>query len=153
MKPAKNIEKLISELHVGTSAELDEKVQGAIGRAAAEAGNRQRIHTALSRKGRRWRVSWWRRRMAVPFPMAAGFVAVFGILVWLQASQIDWGPESAQERGPIQRVMDIGSDTGASETGQGRYHPYESAVYVAGMGFVERNYGRVFIRENNHENN
>lgn len=115
--------------------------------------NEQSIHNALIQKTKSLRISWWQRRIAVPFPAVAGFVAIFSVLLLLQISQIGWHPKGNQqiEHGPL--VNDKSTHTGATQTREDRAYHYESAIYVAGMGFIERECGHIFIQENYHENN
>lgn len=114
--------------------------------AGARTSTEQRIQAALagavaSRDGL-WR-TWWRRRVSVPFPVAAGLVLFAALLGTLQLRQLSYQytvdkPEVASTPGPA-----------AAQVSRPQY--YEEALYVTGLGFVNSERGYRFFEENNHE--
>ena len=103
------------------------------------ASNQRNIEDALveTRGGRpRQGASWWHKRLSVPFPVAAGFMLVLGlslILGLLQRQTVNLSvPEDTKS---VKSMM-------SSEV---RPHYYEASVYVAGMGFIEKERGYRFF--------
>jgi len=104
---------------------------------SARASAERRIHASLAgdvtcRSGLGW--TWWRRRVSVPFPVAAGLVLFLVLLGTLQLWQLNHDhavskPEVAVQPGP-------------AATAVSRPQYYEEALYVTGVGVVsgERGY-------------
>ena len=114
--------------------------------------NQERIQDSLNQKAKSFRVPWWRRRIGVPLPAAAGFVIILGVLSLLQISRFDAYQEGNK---PIEQMIPVEEtrfNTEKAQKQEERFYYYETANYVAGLGFVERERGRIFIRENHHDN-
>jgi hypothetical protein len=100
------------------------------------ASTERRIHASLAGDVidcRGFWGTWWRRRLSVPVPVAAGFVLFLALLGTLQLPQLSHyaagKPEVAVQPGP-------------AATGVSRPQYYEEALYVTGVGVVngERGY-------------
>ena len=120
------------------------------------ASNEQRIREALAERAERsertgfW---WWRRRISIPAPVAAGFLIAFCLLSLFQLVRI-FQPTQATK--PSEYKADkavIPSDTKTIAPKQKQPSYYEKTVYIAGMGFINQERGYQFLQENNYENN
>jgi hypothetical protein len=90
---------------------------------------------------------WLRKRISVPFPVAAGFLLIFCLQLTLQFSNL-----TAYFKTSKQTVSDKTDSTGlVEEPLQLQYS--EQNVYVAGMGYVEKWKNYAYFKENNHESN
>jgi len=105
--------------------------------AGARASAERRIHASLAGDVAcrdSIRTPWWRRRVSVPFPVAAGIVLFLVLLGTLQLWQLGHGStlsqrEVAFQPGPVTALAS-----------QPQY--YEETLYVPGMGVIngERGY-------------
>jgi hypothetical protein len=90
---------------------------------------------------------WFTRRIAVPFPVAAGFLVVFCLQLVLQFFNL------ADRHKPSEPVLsDTTKSVGPSEESV-RPHYSERNVYVAGTGFVENVKQYAYLKEKDNENN
>ncbi len=87
--------------------------------------------------------TWWRRRVSVPIPVAAGFVLFLGLLGILQLRQLSQ-PHTMDKR-------EVVSGPGLVVTEVSRPQYYEEALYVTGMGLVNSERGYRLFQENSHE--
>lgn len=107
--------------------------------------NRDRINKALTERindNSRARIPLWRRRISIPFPVAAVFAVFFCSLLFLQLSQMERHPEAS-------KATNVAIATAKPE----EPHYYEKALYVRGIGFINQEHGYKFFEENNHEIN
>lgn len=114
--------------------------------AGARTSTERRIQAALavavtSRDGL-WR-TWWRRRVSVPFPVAAGFVLFLSVLGILQLCQLSHRP-AGDKAGLASKSVPV-----ATEVSKPEY--YEEGLYVTGMGLVNSERGYRLYKETNHE--
>ena len=111
--------------------------------------NRRCIRDALysARADRRKTSGWLRKRISVPFPVAACFLLIFCLQLTLQFSNLTTYFKTTK-----QTVSGKTDSTGLVEEPL-QLHYSERNVYVAGMGFVEKSRNYAYFKENNHENN
>lgn len=110
--------------------------------------NRRRIADALHSTNAQGRTSGWlRKRISVPFPVAAGFLLIFCLQLTLACFNL-----TTHFRTPKEAVSNKTNSTGLVEEPL-QLHYSEHNVYVAGMGFVEKLKNYAYLRENNYEGN
>jgi hypothetical protein len=105
----------------------------------------KRIQTSLAggAGGRvRFPTTWWRHRVSVPVPVAAGFVLFLVLLGILQLWQL--GLHRADKS-----VATLPPGPAAAEVSKPEY--YEQGLYVTGMGLVNSERGYRLLKESNHE--
>ena len=119
------------------------------------AGLRQSNRRYLRRYGEKQnppRTPWWKRRLAIPYPVAAGFILAFGALLFLNTK-----PQPKNDYAPS---VSVPEQTQTPKNNQStRPHLalqpeasyYESSYYVAGLGAIEKKQGYLFLEEYNHE--
>ena len=90
---------------------------------------------------------WLRKRISVPFPVAAGFLLIFCLQLTLGSFNL-----TTYFRTSEPTVSDKTDSTGLVEKPL-QLHYSEHNVYVAGMGFVEKLQNYAYFRENNYEGN
>ena len=90
---------------------------------------------------------WLRKRISVPFPVAAGFLVIFCLQLTLQFINLTTYFKTSK---PI--VSDKTDSIGLLEKPL-QLHYSEQNVYVAGMGFVEKLKDYAYFKENNYEIN
>jgi hypothetical protein len=90
---------------------------------------------------------WLRKRISVPFPVAAGFLLIFCLQLTLQFINLTTYFRTSK---PI--VSDKTDSTGLVEEPL-QPHYSEQNVYVAGMGFLEKWKNYAYLKENNYESN
>ncbi len=91
--------------------------------------------------------NWLRKRISVPFPVAAGFLLVFCLQLTLGSFNL-----TTYFRTSEPTVSDKTDSTGLVEEPL-QLHYSERNVYIAGMGFVEKLKNYAYFRENNYEGN
>ena len=111
--------------------------------------NREYIRDALcSVNAEKRKISGWlRKRISVPFPVAAGFLLIFCLQLTLGSFNL-----TTYFRTSARTVSDKTDSTGLVEKPL-QLHYSERNVYVAGMGFVEKLKNYAYLRENNYEGN
>ncbi len=111
--------------------------------------NRKYINNALhsANTERRKTPGWLRKRISVPFPVAAGFLLIFCLQLTLQFINV---PTYFKTSKPT--VSDKTDSTGLVEEPL-QLHYSEQNVYVAGIGFVEKWKNYAYFKENNYESN
>jgi hypothetical protein len=111
--------------------------------------NRRCIHDAVysANAERRKTPGWLRKRISVPFPAAAGFLVIFGLLLTLQFVNLKTYFKTSKPVIPDQ----IGS-IGLSEQPL-QLHYSERDVYVAGMGFVEKSKNYTYFKDSQYGSN
>ncbi len=111
--------------------------------------NRKYINDAVysANAERRKTPGWLRKRISVPFPVAAGFLVVFCLQLTLQFINLTTYFKTSK-----QTVSDKTDSTGLVEEPL-QLHYSERNVYVAGMGFVEKWKNYAYFKENNYESN
>ena len=117
--------------------------------------NRQRIEQVLAEVSKAevgLRYPWWRRRVVIPLPVAAGFIIAFGLLITGQIAQVNWGDKTTPVRYDKTEVIRKSSPERPAQN-QDKLYYHEAGIYVAGIGLVEKEYGHNFFQENSHENN
>ena len=120
------------------------------------ASNKQRIRQALAERAERsertgfW---WWRRRISIPAPVAAGFLIVFCLLALLQLGRTNQPLQATKPSEYKSGKAITDSDTKTTAPKQKQPYYYEKTVYIAGMGFINQERGYQFLQENNYENN
>jgi hypothetical protein len=111
--------------------------------------NRRYIKDALYSvsAGKRKTPGWLKKRISIPFPVAAGFLVIFCLQLILQSfNLITYFKESKPT------VSNKTDSIGLLEKPV-QPHYSEHNVYVAGMGFVEKLKNYTYFKENNYENN
>jgi len=111
--------------------------------------NRRHINDAIysANAERRKAPGWLRKRICVPFPVAAGFLVIFCLQLTLQFFNL-----TAFFQRPREAVANKTDAIGQLEKpSQLRYS--ERNVYVAGMGFVETFKNFAYSQENDYESN
>ena len=113
------------------------------------ASNRRYIRDAIysAKADRRKTSGWLRKRISVPFPVAAGFLVVFCLQLTLQFINLTTYFKTSK---PI--VSDKTDSIGLLEKPL-QLHYSERNVYVAGMGFVEKSKNYAYFKENDYESN
>ena len=106
---------------------------------------RDAIYSA--RAYRRKTSGWLRKRISVPFPVAAGFLVIFCLQLTLQFINLTAYFKASK---PI--VSDKTDSKGLLEKPL-QPHYSEQNVYVAGMGFVEKSKNYAYFKENDYESN
>lgn len=111
--------------------------------------NRKYIRDALCsvRTEKRKTSGWLRRRISVPFPVAAGFLVIFCLQFILQFSNVTTYFKTSK-----QTISDETDSRGLLEKPL-QPHYSEQNVYVAGMGFVEKSKNYSYDKENDYESN
>jgi len=110
--------------------------------------NRRRIEDALHSAYAEERIpGWLRKRISVPFPIAAGFLLIFCLQLTLQCFNL-----AIHFRTPKEAIANNTDSTGLVEEPL-QLHYSERNVYVAGMGFVENLKNYAYLKENNYEGN
>lgn len=111
--------------------------------------NRRYINDAVySANAERKRTpGWLKKRISVPFPVAAGFLVIFCLQLTLQFINLTTYFKTSK---PI--VSDKTDSIGLLEKPL-QLHYSEQNVYVAGMGFVEKSKNYVYFKESNYESN
>jgi hypothetical protein len=114
--------------------------------SGVRASTERRIHASLAgdvtcRDGL-WK-TWWRYRVSVPVPVAAGLVLFLALLGILQLWQLSHHHTLGEP--------EVVATPGPAATRVSRPQHYEAALYVTGMGFVQSERGYRFFEENNHE--
>ncbi len=110
--------------------------------------NRRHIEDALHSANAEGRTSGWlRKRISVPFPVAAGFLLIFCLQLGLQCFNL-----RAYFKIPKSIVSNRTDSTGLVETPL-QLHYSEQTVYVAGTGFVEKLKSYAYLKENSYESN
>ena len=111
--------------------------------------NRRYIRDALcsvnTEKGKT--SGWLRKRISVPFPVAAGFLVIFCLQLTLQFIDLTTYFKTSKEA-----VSNKTDSIGLLEE-PSQLHYSERNVYVAGMGFVEKWKNYAHFKENDYENN
>jgi hypothetical protein len=111
--------------------------------------NRRHIRDALysARAEKRKTPGWLRKRISVPFPVAAGFLVIFCLQIILQFINPTIYFQTSK-----QTISDETDSKGLlEETLQPHYS--EQNVYVCGMGFVEKWKNYTYYKENDYESN
>jgi len=106
---------------------------------------RDAIYSA--RAYRRKTSGWLRKRISVPFPVAAGFLVIFCLQLALQFINLTTYFKTSK---PI--ISDKTDSIGLLEKPL-QTHYSEQNVYVAGMGFVEKSKNYAYFKENDYESN
>jgi hypothetical protein len=111
--------------------------------------NRRYIKDALysANAERRKTPGWLRKRISVPFPVAAGFLVIFCLQLTLQFLNLTTDFKTSKPT-----VSDKTDSKGLLEEPL-QLHYSEQNVYVAGMGFVEKWKNYAYFKENNYESN
>ncbi len=110
--------------------------------------NRRCVADALHSANAEVKTSGWlRKRIPVPFPVAAGFLLIFCLQLTLACFNL-----TTYFKTPEETVTDKTYSTGLVEEPL-QLHYSEHNVYVAGMGFVEKLKNYAYFRENNYEGN
>ncbi len=111
--------------------------------------NRRYINDAVcsANAERRKTPVWLRKRISVPFPVAAGFLVIFCLQLTLQFINLTTYFKTSKPT-----VSDKTDSTGLVEEPL-QLHYSERNVYVAGMGFVEKWKNYTYFKENNYESN
>ena len=115
------------------------------------ASNRNHIHNAFNAlPAKTSKNSWWfKKRISIPYPVAAGFLLVFFLQFVLYSLNLVGDFKGHEgEFGNISHTSSIGQ----SKDIVGPYHS-EQGVYVAGIGFVEKTTNTYYRMESHHENN
>lgn len=109
--------------------------------------NRRYIGNALfSVNAEKRKISdWLRKRISVPFPVAAGFLLIFCLQITFGSFNL-----TTYFRTSEPTVSDKTDSTGLVEEPL-QLHYSERNVYVAGMGFVEKWKNYVDLKENDYE--
>jgi len=113
------------------------------------ASNRRYIRDAIysAKADRRKTSGWLRKRISVPFPVAAGFLVVFCLQLTLQFINLTTYFKTSKPT-----VSDKTDSIGLLEKPL-QPHYSEQNVYVAGMGFVEKSKNYAYFKESNYESN
>jgi len=90
---------------------------------------------------------WLKKRVSIPFPVAAGFLVIFCLQLILQSFNLITYFKTSKPT-----VSDKTDSIGLLEKSV-QPHYSEQNVYVAGMGFVEKLKNYTYFKENNHEKN
>ena len=110
--------------------------------------NRRRIEDALHSANAEGRTpDWLRKRISVPFPVAAGFLLIFCLQLTLQFINLTTFFQT-----PKEAVSNKTESIGLLEEPL-QLHYSERNVYVAGMGFVEKWKNYAYFKENDYESN
>lgn len=108
--------------------------------------NRRRIEDALHSASTEGSTpGWLRRRISVPFPVAAGFLLIFCLQLTFQCFNV-----RTYFKTPKETASHKTDSTGLVEKPL-QLHYSEQTVYVAGMGFAERLKNYAYSKENNYE--
>jgi len=111
--------------------------------------NRRYIKDALHSTAyeKRATTSWWRRRVPIPLPIAAGFLLLICLQIALQFTNLKSYFTVSQTAISDKRQGSIGLSDKTVE-------PYysEHGVYVAGIGFIEKSKSYDYFKENDYEN-
>ena len=113
------------------------------------ASNRKYIRDAIysAKADRRKTSGWLRKRISVPFPVAACFLLIFCLQLTLQFTNVGTYFKTSEYT-----VSDKSDSTGLVEKPL-QLHYSEHNVYVAGMGFVEKWKNYDYFKENDYESN
>ena len=110
--------------------------------------NRRGIESALHFANAEKRTpGWLRKRISVPFPVAAGFLLVFCLQLALQCFNL-----TTYLKAPSKAISNKTDSTGQVEEPL-QLHYSERTTYVAGMGFAQKLKNYTYLRENNYESN
>ncbi len=111
--------------------------------------NRKYIRDALcsARAEKRKASGWLRKRISVPFPVAAGFLVIFCLQFILQFINLTTYFKTSRPT-----ISDKIDSIGLLEKPL-QPHYSEQNVYVAGMGFVEKSKNYSYDKENDYESN
>lgn len=90
---------------------------------------------------------WLKKRISVPFPVAAGFLVIFCLQLTLQFINLTTYFKTSKPT-----VSDKTDSIGLLEKPL-QPHYSERSVYVAGMGFVEKLKNYETVKESNYESN
>lgn len=111
--------------------------------------NRRYIEKALHSKAYENRASknWWKKRVSIPLPIAAGFLLLICLQLALQFTNLKSYFTVSQTAISDKRQSSIGLSDKTVE-------PYysEHGVYVAGIGFIEKSKTYDYFKENDYEN-
>ncbi len=113
------------------------------------ASNRRHIRDAIysAKADRRKTSGWLRKRISVPFPVAACFLLIFCLQLTLQFTNLTTYFKTSKPT-----VSDKTDSIGLLEKPL-QLHYSEQNVYVAGMGFVEKSKDYAYFKESNYESN
>lgn len=111
--------------------------------------NRRYIKDALHSTGHENRAtpSWWKRRVSIPLPIAAGFLLLICLQIALQFTNLKSYFKESQTVISDKTQNSIGLSEKPSES----YYS-EHGVYVAGIGFIEKSKSYDYFKENDYEN-
>ncbi len=111
--------------------------------------NRKYIKDALYSTGQKDRttISWWKRRISIPVPIAAGFLLLICLQVALQFTNFNKNTNKDISVVSDKTQNSIGLSEKPSEV-----HYSEQGVYVTGMGFIENSKTMYIFKENDYEN-
>ena len=109
--------------------------------------NRKFIKEALNSTSieKRETLSWFRKGIIIPYPVAAVFLLIFFLQLALGFVNLT-GYFTTFEQ---QTVVSTNSGNNSDKNIQPYY--YENNVYVAGIGYVEKNINYTYFMENNNE--
>ena len=97
------------------------------------------------------RLPWWKRRLAIPVPVAAGFIASLILLLYMQVgARSERGKADPFRSEAVENTPRPSSPTSLAEpvrTELTSLHPYERAIYVQGIGFLDTEIGFQFEEE------
>ena len=91
--------------------------------------------------------SWWKRRVSIPLPIAAGFLLLICLQLALQFTNLKSYFTVSQTAISDKRQGSIG----LSDKTVVPYYS-EHGVYVAGIGFIEKSKTYDYFKENDYEN-
>ena len=109
--------------------------------------NRKYIKDALHSTEHKDRatMSWWKRRISIPAPIAAGFLLLICLQFALQFTNFN---------GITRKVVSVVSDKTQNSIGlsekPSEIHYSEQGVYVTGMGFIEKSKTMYVLKENDY---
>jgi len=110
--------------------------------------NRRYIKDALYSTGHEKRAitSWWKRRVSIPLPIAAGFLLLICLQIALQFTNFKSYFKESQKAVSDKKQSSIGLSEKTVE-------PYysEHGVYVTGIGFIEKTKSYDYFKENDYE--
>ena len=110
--------------------------------------NRRYIKDALNSTGHENRPtkSWWKRRVSIPLPMAAGFLLLICLQVALQFTNL-------KSYFKVSQIVTSDKKQNSIGLSEKMVEPYysEHGVYVTGIGFIEKTKSYDYFKENDYE--
>ena len=110
--------------------------------------NRKYIKNALHSKGNENRATsiWWKRRVSIPVPIAAGFLLMICLQFALQFTNFN-----GITKKDVSVVFDKTQNSIGLSEKPSENHYSEQGIYVTGMGFLEKSKTMYVFKENSYE--